>query len=129
MKRIILYISVFAAFLPPVCAQETFGPEGGLNIANYKFNQSGNPIHTNSKNGIKVGLIFDNNLVSNLHLQYGVFYVMNGYQYSQGGDNISENVNTTLTPHFITPSKAKMIKKRSKHLFAAFFCYTFKQPN
>jgi hypothetical protein len=35
----------------------------------------------------------------------------------------------SLTPHFITPSKAKMIKKRSKHLFAAFFCYTFKQPN
>jgi hypothetical protein len=87
MKKILLSL-VAVALLGTANAQISFAPELGLNLANMSIKSGGTSMSTSMKAGLAVGGIADIGFTDNLSLQPGIFYVMNGCNFSGGSYNV-----------------------------------------
>ena len=99
MKKLLL--SIFVAAGSATAANAQIAPEVGLNMANMTFKTAGGyippgtAISTSLKTGFTVGIIRERSLTDNLFLQPGLFYLMNGCNFTGGG---SYNINTVQIP-------------------------------
>jgi len=85
-----------------------FGPELGLNMANmaFKYSASGTTTKTKTtfKPGLAVGGVVDFGFTNNIYLQPGLFFLMNGCNFSASGSGVysspsgSYNLNTIQLP-------------------------------
>ena len=78
-----------------------FGPELGLNMANMAVKSGGTTASTSFKAGLAIGGVVDFGFTKNIYLQPGVFFLMNGCNFSGSGAysvSGSYDINTIQVP-------------------------------
>jgi hypothetical protein len=99
MKKLILSLFSIAAIATGAKAQVSFGPEIGLNIAEYKLVSPTETSYPSPKYSLRAGGIVDFGMGDHFSIQTGAYYVSNGWVYSDGyGDNETININTVEVP-------------------------------
>jgi hypothetical protein len=92
MKRIILSLLAVATIATAANAQLAIAPELGLNMANMAIKSGSSTgsttFSTSMKAGLAIGAIVDVSFTDNLYLQPGLFYLMNGCNFSGGSYNV-----------------------------------------
>jgi hypothetical protein len=88
MKKTILSLLGVAILVTSANAQIAIAPELGLNMANLTGKSGGASMSTSMKAGLRVGAVADFGLSDNLFLQPGLFYLMNGANFSGGSINV-----------------------------------------
>lgn len=81
MKKIILASCIAALIAGTAKAQISFGPELGVNLTNVKAKILGGSLNGTTKAGLKLGIIADVPLGSNLYLQPGLLFANKGAKF------------------------------------------------
>lgn len=89
MKKLILSLTAVSLFATASNAQLAIAPELGLNLANMAFKTPSVTLNTSMKVGLAVGGVVDLGITDNIYFQPGIFYLMNGCNYTGGSYNVS----------------------------------------
>lgn len=80
-----------------------FAPEWGLNLSNYTFSYNNASVNTTARLSVKLGLTMDAQISGGLYFEPGLFYVGNGFSYTDNsiggqGETISMKLSAIDVP-------------------------------
>ncbi|MCW3120734.1 MAG: hypothetical protein JWQ38_226 [Flavipsychrobacter sp.] len=103
MKKQLLTALSIIALSGAAQAQVSFAPELGLNISQYRMSYAGISPSLDARFGLRLGGVADIGFNDNWSVQPGLFYVMNGFNYTEtipffGTAELKEKINTIEIP-------------------------------
>ena len=103
MKKQLLTALAFITLSGTAQAQVSFAPELGLNISQYRISSGGVSPSLDPAFAMRLGGVADIGCSDNLSLQPGIFFVMNGFNYTEtvpffGTASLKEKINTIEIP-------------------------------
>ena len=92
IKSFVLAIGLFLLAIPSY-AQISFGIKGGVNVAEFSFQDQGTSIRQSSINGFTLGAVLEVALGKNFFLQPEAIFVQRGSELNTSLTNLTTNVN------------------------------------
>jgi len=92
IKSFVLAIGLFLLAIPSY-AQISFGIKGGVNVAEFSFQDQGTSIPQSSINGFTLGAVLEVALGKNIFLQPEAIFVQRGSELNTSLTNLTTNVN------------------------------------
>ena len=92
IKSFVLAICLFLLAIPSY-AQISFGIKGGVNVAEFSFQDQGTSIPQSSINGFTLGAVLEVALGKNIFLQPEAIFVQRGSELNTSLTNLTTNVN------------------------------------
>ena len=92
IKSFVLAIGLFLLAIPTY-AQISFGVKGGVNVAEFSFQDQGTSIPQSSINGFTLGAVLEVALGKNIFLQPEAIFVQRGSELNTSLTNLTTNVN------------------------------------
>ena len=92
IKSFVLAIGLFLLAIPTY-AQISFGIKGGVNVAEFSFQDQGTSIPQSSINGFTLGAVLEVALGKNIFLQPEAIFVQRGSELNTSLTNLTTNVN------------------------------------